>query len=51
MSLKFSINILDQLQTRQISLVSLKILKYQINSTIKELAFNQSIKVVIKIQN
>ena len=51
MSLQFSINISDQLQTRQISLIGQKILRCQsgndkINSIIKKFAFHQSIKAI-----
>ena len=51
LSLQFSINILDQLQARQISLVGPKILQCHQGVTkliIKKFAFRQSIKAIKK---
>ena len=51
MLLQFSINISDQLQTRQISLVGPKILQLgndKINSIIEKFPFHQSIKATKK---
>ena len=55
MSLQFSVNISDQLQTRQISLISPKILQCHQGMTlnhqiIKKIAFYQSIKAIRKFK-